>query len=280
MANLCQSAFRVFYILKVMSKYSQLVPSSHAVSGPLIGVGPRPQLGVQRPVDSMTRFLWQKTTTPMHRIAVPRNEAQKTKGMEPQISIVGKQHIYSCIRSSFCWRNPFGFTVHVLDFAESWAHPELATRCSWHCGGCNSEINIGVDFDWLDDYATGPKKLAWRANNSELKISNAVPEQGPDGIDSPVDSSKVFLHWKCLKSCDDPIMINIARSSMTPESLPTARFFVSHCTRRPKTSLQGWWMASAQWNSNGSIENKSESGISMKPWFVFCVKSKSTQERE
>lgn len=263
MANLCQSAFRVFYILKVMSKYSQLVPSSHAVSGPLIGVGPRPQLGVQRPVDSMTRFLWQKTTTPMLRIAVPRNEAQKTKGMEPQISIVGKHHIYSCIRSSLAGGILLG--LQVLDFAESCAHPELAARCSWHCGGCNSEIKIGVDFDWVD---------------SELKISNAVPERGPDGVDSPVDSSKVFLHWKCLKSCDDPIMINIARSSMTPESLPTARFFVSRCTRRPKTSLQGWWMASAQWNSNGSIENKSESGISMKPWFVFRVKSKSTQERE
>ena len=64
----------------------------------------------------------------MHRIAVPRNEAQKTKGMEPQISIVGKHHIYSCIRSSLAGGILLG--LQVLDFAESWAHPELATRCS------------------------------------------------------------------------------------------------------------------------------------------------------
>lgn len=208
-----------------------------------------------------------KTTTPMHRIAVPRNEAQKTKGMEWNHKSRSLESIISILASVLPLRaESFGFTGFRLRriLGSPWARDKMLLTLR--------RVQLRNQ-DWSGFWLVG-----WLCHRS--KISNAVPERGPDGVDSPVDSSKAFLHWKSLKSCDDPIMINIARSSMTPESLPTARFFVSHCTRRPKTSLQGWWMASAQWNSNGSIENKSESGISMKLWFVFlCEKQIHPRKR-
>lgn len=67
-------------------------------------------------------------TTPMHRLAVLAMRRKKPKEWNHESQSL--ESIISILASVLPFAGGILLGLQVLDFAESWAHPELATRCS------------------------------------------------------------------------------------------------------------------------------------------------------